>query len=62
MAILIWDPQSLRSRLFLLLSRQVPTVLPDNSAQAMGFEYSRPAGTLYVFVNHIDLGIIENAE
>jgi hypothetical protein len=28
----------------------------------MGVEYHQPAGTLYVFVNHIDLGIVENAE
>jgi hypothetical protein len=28
----------------------------------MGVEHYRPAGALYVFVNHIDLGIVENAE
>ncbi|CVI55656.1 conserved hypothetical protein [Agrobacterium deltaense NCPPB 1641] len=28
----------------------------------MGVEYYQPADTLYVFVNHIDLGIVENAE
>ncbi|QCL72845.1 MULTISPECIES: hypothetical protein [Agrobacterium] len=53
---------SLRSRLFLLLLRQVPIVLPDTSALIMRIGHYRPADTLYVFVNHIDLGIVQNAE